>query len=154
MGGEQVAGFNRLQAEMVAVPSRHRGHDAHLHAEGDILLDHIRIHRGQHDVGRHAGLPEGLVDMAAAGEADVIRDERIRRQVREGYPLAPGQSMSLGHHDHMVPFVAWKRHQVVELGQTFGGDPDIGLARQNQTNTFAVTYAFFLVMLKNLSTII
>ena len=36
------------------------GDDAHAHAELDVGLDHVGVHRGQHDVGREAALVEGL----------------------------------------------------------------------------------------------
>jgi hypothetical protein len=55
----------------------HRGNDAHAQAQRHVLLDDVRIHGRQDDVGGHARLGEGVVDMAAARETLVIGNQRI-----------------------------------------------------------------------------
>ena len=60
------------------------------------------------------GVGKRLIDMAAAGKADVVGDQRPGSQLLKRRTGNVAQRMVVGYHDHMLPFVAGKRNQILE----------------------------------------
>ena len=106
---------------------RHVRDDADAHAETHIGLDDIGVRGGQHHVGRQAVGLEGIVQLAAAGEAVGIGDQRITGQRLEGQFLAIGQRVILGHQHAAIPAIARQQDEVVEQLQRLGADGEVGL---------------------------
>ncbi len=107
--------IDRAQSLFLAFLGRHRSDDAHAQSQRDIFLNHVRIHGGEHDVGIQLCFLESRIDMAAAGKAHVISDQRIAGQLRQVDLVEGQQRMALRHRHHMVPAIAGKRHEIVEL---------------------------------------
>src|SRR5450830_18348 len=121
--------LNRFQTVMLPLLDRHRCHDADAKAQRDVLLNHVRIHGGKHDILLDAGLAEGIVDVTAAGEADVIGNQRMRGQFFQRDRMFERQQwMSLRNDDDVIPGIARERDQILELAQTLRRDTDVGLA--------------------------
>ena len=94
------------------------------------MLDHVRIHGRQDNIGRQTHSAKGLIDMSAASKADVVGDQRPSCQLfqRQGVDLRQG--VPLRHYNLVRPLITGKRYQPLELAESFGGNTDIGLARQ------------------------
>ena len=102
--------------------------NADAQAQFHIGLDHVRIDRREHDVGRQALRREGVVDGRAAGEGAVVGDDRVGSQPLER-ELALRQERVFGrHHHHMMPAVAGQRDQTRVVLDALGGHRDVGLA--------------------------
>ena len=113
-----------------------RRDDAHAQPELDVGLDHVRVHRHQHDVEVEPGRREGVVDVRAAGVAGLVGDDRelrqaLQRQRRAGAGLGL-QRMARRHQHRVGPAVARQRQQLRMQRQRFGGDADVGLAVDQQ----------------------
>ena len=83
--------------------------------EAHVGLDHVSIARGQHDVRHQSLLREDLKQRRRAGEAEHVRDDRVRRELLQRRRLVLRERVALGHDDVPVPAVA--RQQRVALEQ-------------------------------------
>jgi hypothetical protein len=119
------------QAGITRLVIRDRRHQPNAHAEFDIRLDHVSVHRSQHHVRHQRVAREGLVDVAAAGVTALVGDERELGQPRQRqYHAAVGllrQRVVARHNDDVRPAITRQRHQILVTRQRFGGDADVGL---------------------------
>lgn len=128
---EQRARGHRDQTAVVRRVVAEPAHDAHAEAEPDIGLDHVGVDRGQYHVGLQPRVGEGPVDAAAAGEFLDVGDERMPDQ-RLQRQRPSRQRMLRGHDRDVFPFERGYRHQPLGLLGHFGGDREVGFARDHR----------------------
>jgi hypothetical protein len=130
VGLEQVLGIDHAQVPVAFRDEGDLGEDADAQPEFHIGFDHVGVDRGERDIRCYVRLLERLVDLAASAEGEVVGDDGVLRDLRQGQPLFFQQRV-FGRHDYaVVPFVARQRDEVVIQRQAFGRDRDIGLAVQ------------------------
>ena len=118
--------------------------DADAHAKLHIGLDHVRIHGGEHDVGRKPRAVECRIDVRAARVARLIGDDRVRRQLlqRDAAAILLEQRMARRHDDGVRPAVARQGDELIETRERFGRHADVGFAgKQHLRNLLGRTLA-------------
>ena len=133
-GGARIEEMARVDCAQVIVALRvecHLGQDADPKAELDVGLDHVRVERREHDVGREAAVFEGLLHQRAVGEGEVVGDDRELRQGLEGERSHLEQGVLGRHHHAAVPLIDRQRHELGIQRDGFRRDAKIGVAGEH-----------------------
>ena len=128
---KEVAGVQNAQVQVALGVQRHRGHNAHAHAQLYIGFDHVSIHGREHHIGAQATGLEGFVDVGTPGVALFIGNDGVSGQLLQRHRLGQRQQRVTWRHDDAVrPAVARQGDELGVIGQGLGGHANVGLARQ------------------------
>ena len=82
-GLEQVPGVHHAQMLVALRDEGHLRQYSDAQSQFHIGLDHVRVDRGQRDVGLDVGRLERGIDLVAPGEGEVVGDDRVLRDLRQ-----------------------------------------------------------------------
>src|SRR5574337_352216 len=102
---EEVGGVEDTQVFVRDGVDGHAGQYSHAEPHGYVGLDDVRVNGGEYDVGLEAAAEEGLVDLIAAGEGEVVGDDGPAGDLFQGQGIGPKDGTATGSNkgaDHIV----------------------------------------------------